>query len=198
MISNDTELENVATKAGKLLQEIQNYLGSDTKPKGKVRFPRGYLRTAAELRKKFWFINDQIALKNISYNLMFIDVLRWLGNRTDIYGTARKMMLKQGLVLFGSLIETICIKCTEGIIGKNKKFKERTKQMVANGMITKQLERDLNLVWDKRSNVHIYLVSLNEHEHYNSDVFNKAKSALDDLRNQMDKYFLNQSMPLTR
>lgn len=129
---------------------------------------------------------------------MFLDVLRWLGNRTDIFGTARNMLFKQGLVIIGSVIETICVKCTEDIIGRSHNFKERTRRMVIKDMITKQLKDSLDCIWDKRSNVHIYLVSLSEHEYYKSDDFNKAKLALNQLRDQLDEYFFNKSTQRTR
>src|SRR5690554_6832266 len=66
-ITNDRELRDASRKAGELLQEIQDYCGRKLKDDAKVRFPRGYLRTASSQRERLSFVADEDLKSNLAY-----------------------------------------------------------------------------------------------------------------------------------
>ena len=186
-VTDDESMKEAAEIAGVALQQIQNYLGDvrNNKKDGKVKFPRGYIRTAAFYRSKIRCIDDETLKKNLSYNLMYADVMRWLANRTDLSGIAKDMLTKQGVVLYGAIVESILHHVCEGVIGKRHKFKERCKRMVAAGIIDEALESELNWLWGIRNNQHMFLLTFSEHEHYSVSDWNRAVKVLSDLVDQV-------------
>lgn len=54
----------------------------------------------------------------MAYALILTDVYRWITNRTDLFGIAKEMVLKSGIVLSGSICETLTVRCTDDVIGR--------------------------------------------------------------------------------
>lgn len=190
-IRNDDELEEAVDTVDEKLQEIQNYMGRKTLPMGKIRFPRGYIRTASHFRSYLSFINGSNLRKNISYTLILSDVFHWLINRTDIFGTAKEMIIKHSIVLAASLCESYCINTTAGIIGKNNGFIKRTNRMVAKEIIDSDLRDELHWLWGKRTSIHIYEIETMEHGVYKLEDNNRAVRAVHDLSNALEAYCKN-------
>jgi len=187
-MANDAELVEAARIAGGKLQEIQDYLGADSRRDAKVRFPRGFIRTADHFRLKLLFILDRDAQDNISYALILSDVYRWLTNRTDLFGTAREMVLKAGVVLAGSICETMCVNHTCGEIGRTARFKRRCDRMAESQMITGPLRDELHWLWDTRSAIHLCDVEVREYERYTTADYNRAITCVRNFRDQLDAH----------
>ena len=166
-ISNDEELIKAVQEAGGLLQEIQDYCGKNYKEEAKVRFPRGYLRTADSARGRLPFIKDNNLKSNLAYTLILSDAIHWLLNRTDIAATAKEMLIKLFIFIGGSLIESITKDYLKGICGKS--YKHRTQFLLDNKIIDNALKEELDWVWDTRNNMHLFLLEEREYENdYNT------------------------------
>lgn len=189
MITDDQELQRVVTRVNADLQAIQNYLGQDNHANAKVRFPRGYIRTAAHFRECLNFLNDKTLVRNISYALILSDVYRWILNRTDIAGTAKEMIIKEGICLIGALCESITKDALSGTVGKNRGYKARTQYLAEKNIIDNVLQADLDWVWDTRNNEHLFLVEIREHEHYKLSDYNRAVKTLRSLRKKFQAHF---------
>jgi hypothetical protein len=161
-ISNDKELSEAVTKAGSLLQEIQDYCDRVNRDDAKVRFPRGYLRTASSQRERLPFVKDSDLKSNLSYTIILSDTVLWLLTRTDIAATAKDMLIKLFIFLGGSLVESITKDYLKGICGKS--FKVRTQCLVGNNIIGDQLKEDLDWVWDTRNNMHLFMLDEREYD----------------------------------
>jgi hypothetical protein len=94
MIKSDKELRDAVDQASALLQEITDYTGRKARNDAVVRFPRRFLRTAAEHRDRLKFISDKTVRANLSYTLMMSDVVYWTLIRTDLSGMAHEMLIK--------------------------------------------------------------------------------------------------------
>lgn len=188
MITNDGKLKEIVTRVSADLQAIQDCLGQEDHADAKVAFPRGFIRTAAHFRSRFAFIGDETLKRNIAYTLILSDVYRWLLNRTDISGTAKEMIIKEGICLVGSLCESVTKDVLKGIVGKKKGYKERTQYLLDNRIIDAGLKKELDWVWDTRNNEHLFLVEIREHEHYKLADYNRAIKALRNLRDKLDEY----------
>jgi len=190
MIENDRELLKAVVRVNTDLQAIQNYLGQTNHVNAKIQFPRGFIRTASHFRQRLRFLNDKTLVRNISYALILTDVYRWVLNRTDIAGTAKEMIVKEGICLVGSLCESVTKDVLAGIVGKKKGYKDRTKYLVDNGIIDEPLQIELDWVWDTRNNEHLFLVEIREHEHYKLSDYNRAIKALRILREKLEAHFM--------
>jgi len=188
LIENDEQLREAVTAANEHIQAIQDYLVQRNHADGKIRFPRGFLRTATHFRSQLGFIGDNNLKKNLSYALILSDVLRWLTNRTDLTGTAREMVIKNAIILMGSICESIAIDGTKGIIGKKHSFCERADRMVAKGIITGDLRDELRWLWEKRTGIHIYELDHQEYDTYGIADYNKAVTATKNLRDALERF----------
>jgi hypothetical protein len=159
-IQSDEELAQRVIEAGALLQEIQNYVGRDFSKPAKVRFPRGYMRTAAEARGRIPFVKDVKLKSNVSYTMILSDVQHWLLMRTDLSGTAKEMIIKLQMFLLGSIIESLTTVYLKGKCGKN--FCKRTAYLKEHGVISEQLQIDIDWLWDMRNKMHLFLVDKSE------------------------------------
>lgn len=179
-ITNDRELRDASRKAGELLQEIQDYCGRKLKDDAKVRFPRGYLRTASSQRERLSFVADEDLKSNLAYTLILSDTILWQLKRTDISGTAKEMLIKLFIFIGGTLIESITKDYLKGLCGKN--FKKRTQYLVDNGVIDSTLQSDIDWIWDTRNNMHLFLLDTKEYENeYNSQSHVRCAKAFKQL-----------------
>lgn len=117
------------------------------------------------------------------------DLLRWLLLRTDIFGTAKGMVIKEAICLMASLCETFTKDALAGKIGDNKGFKDRTAMLAKLQIIDAALKKELDWLWDKRQNEHLFLAEQSEHEHYTAEDYNKAFRAYDGLREKLKANF---------
>ena len=182
-------MESKIDNAGILLQEITDYAKNNVGFTEKIRFPRRYIRTVSDFGKDLTFVAENNLRKNIIYVFILIDVFRWLFNHTDIKGTAREMLLKNCIMLYGSICESMITAAMKTIISGNRKFKEKTKRMVTKGIISPDLKERLDWLWNKRVDAaHIYLVDTLEYGKYDCRDYYKAKKATDDLIEALRKF----------
>ena len=150
-IANDTELQAVADEVSFGLKEIQEYLGDRNHSAGKVRFPRGYLRTAASARAQIWYIQDETIKRNLAYAHIQADVFRWLLNRTDISATAKEMVIKEIICLAAAIAETLTrtVALQEKVCGKKKGFNDRCDALKDRGAVSSNTCVELKWLWTK-------------------------------------------------
>lgn len=189
MIENDEELLLISSEVSEKLQEIHDYLGERNHPNGTIKFPRGYLRTCVEHRRKYEFISDQTLKSNIAYTLLQTDLFRWLLNRTDIKGQAREMLIKKEISSIGAIIESLTKSYLKGREGGGKNYKDRSKILLDEGIISQEIKEDIDWVWDVRNSEHLALLKQVEWKVYEMSHCNRAIRALHNLRNRLDSHF---------
>ena len=190
-VTSDAELKRVAAEVSVGLAEIQTYLGNRNHDGAKIRFPRGYIRSAANIRTQLWFINDETIKRNLAYAHLQSDALRWLLNRTDLAGTAKEMIIKESICLAAAISETITkIVCVqEKLCGSKKGFKERCNVLASKTAIANATADELNWLWDFRQNEHIFLATDWEYGYYKMIDCNRAIRALHSLKSDLDAWF---------
>ena len=160
-IQDDAGLAYCVEHASALIQAIHDYAGRDFTKKWKLRFPRGYVRTAQEQRQRLSFIPDGPLKDNIAYTLILADTTHWLLCRTDVTHTIQEQLIKLHLFLLGALVESITKVYLSGKCGKS--YKIRTEYLVTHHHITPKLKIDLDWLWDMRNNMHLFLVPNSEY-----------------------------------
>jgi hypothetical protein len=189
-IGNEIELKKTVDQCGGLIQEINDYLS--THPghewQGRVRFPRGFLKTNADIRSRLRFIDDDTLRRNVSYALMTHQTLYWVVFRTDIGGQAREMLIKEAVCLLGAICESISIFPGTAGMGRGKSFSKRMDKLLELEIIDKSARKRLQWLWDKRNQEHLYDVPFREFDHYsNSDWYKSVKAYLA-LRNALTSW----------
>ncbi len=189
-IQSDAELAEVVARVGTLIQEISDYANEHpgSEPLAKLRFPTGFLRTAGFHRDRLQFIANVNLRRNLSYACMTHDVFRWLIVRTNLSGQARDMVIKEAICLTGSVCETLTIWPGERGLGKRKSFADRAARLRELGVITAQVETDLNWVWDIRCREHIAGVEIQEWNHYTTQHWRRSVTALRALRDGLSAW----------
>jgi len=164
MITNLIELRQKVTEASTALQEINDFVRDNPELDrySKVRFPRGFLRTAFEHRSNLSFITDRTLKHNVSYALMTHDVLRWLTNRTDLSGQAMEMVTKEAVCLLGSVCESISIYPAHHGLGRGAGFGKRVNRLVEMRVIEEETRARLEWLWGKRNQEHLIDVMFQE------------------------------------
>ena len=165
-INNLQDLKKASEEAGILLQKIQNYceennLNRVESDEAKVRFPRGFIRTAVIQRYRFPFITNRALKSNLAYTLILSDAVFWLSLRTDLSGIASEMLIK----LYAFLVGTMCESITKEYLVKvcNKGFKPRNEYMLQNKIISQELKDGLDWVWDTRNRMHLFQLDIGEY-----------------------------------
>jgi hypothetical protein len=153
-IENDEDLAVAVQEAGRLVQEIQNYAQRDFTKTAKLRFPRGYLRTASQARARLGFLDSSHLKSNISYTMMLSDLQHWLLVRTDLSGTAKEMVIKLQLFLLGSIVESITKVYLRGKCGGN--YARRTLYLEEHRIVSAALRADLDWLWELRNRMHLF------------------------------------------
>jgi len=164
-IENDHDLEAAVGQASDLLQQIQDYCSRKYNKKAKVRFPRGFLRTAGEQRARLSFVDDSDLESNLAYCLILSDTIYWVLTRTDISGTAEEMMIKMQIFIGGTLVESITKDYLKDVRNPKNTYKKRTQTLVKLGIIDDRLKEELDWIWDTRNNMHLF--QLTEREYVN-------------------------------
>jgi hypothetical protein len=182
-------IDQIATRAGADLQKLEDLLRASGDKRIKIRFPRGFLRTASHFRDQFWFIREETLRRNIAYSLILSEVYRWLLNRTDLWGTPREMLIKEGVCLLGSLAESITKDAMRKHCGKRQSYAKRIRKMVELGIIDDALQKKLEWLWEYRSREHLFLVQSREYDHYTLKHYNDAIRTIKGLREALHKYF---------
>ena len=180
-ITSEAELLAAAAEAGHLLQQIQDYVGKEATPFAQVRFPRGYLRTAEQIREQLEFLPRSAFKSNVSYALMVCEVQSWLIARTDLFGTAREMVIKLRISLLGTIAESLTKVSLKGQCGGN--YKRRTQFLVEQKIIGSDLQSELDWLWDMRNLMHLFQVEEHEwlSEKYTVKNQHRAAAALEAL-----------------
>ncbi|MET3928581.1 hypothetical protein L3D22_01165 [Lysobacter soli] len=178
------ELEETVAQANEALGLIQTNYGRENAPEAKIRFPRGFIRTAAAVRRDLPNIGSEVQRRNACYASMTLDVLRWLVVRTDLSGAALSMVAKEGMCIIGALCEWMTKEATRGN-GSRRSYTVRTERLVECGTITDELKIELDWVWEIRCNEHLHEVTSLEHAMYTRTDYNRALEAYRQLRHAL-------------
>jgi hypothetical protein len=183
-IKNEKELTKIVNEVNERLQAIQDYCGIKKTEEAKVRFPRGFIRTAAFHRKKLPSGLSPLLRHNISYSLMTLDVFRWLIIRTDMSGPASSMVIKRAIAILAELMETLVKNYTQ-----KRKFDIAVESLKDKKIIDQTLSEDLKNVWKLRSTIHLWEAKQLEHDKFKSTDYNKILTTYEMLRECLVKEY---------
>ena len=188
-INSDEDLKAAVDAVGAGLQEISHYLNANPAAHGRVRFPRGFLGTVRRHSEKYSWIEKEVLKRNLSYQYIFYDVLRWVSNRTDVSGTASEMIYKHAIVVISSIAEGLLAAAASQLGYAEGKFPKRLKHLLADEIITQKLHDELTWMWGARQAVHVHIVNDLEWEKYRVTDARRASKAVKELEEALDLHF---------
>lgn len=188
-IDSDKDLKAAVEAVGAGLQLISDYLEANPKADGKVRFPRNYLSTVGTYSKRYSWVEKEVLKRNMSYQYMFYDVLRWVVNRTDISATAREMVYKHAIVVISSIAEGLLDAAATQLEYAEGKFPKRLKHLLTDKIITEKLHDEVKWMWDLRQSIHVHIVDDLEWEKYKVTDARRASKAVKELEEALDLHF---------
>ena len=170
--------------ANQCLAEIQEAYGRQNKVSARIKFPRGFIRPASNLRRSLPNLGNEIQRRNASYALITLDVLSWIAIRTDLDGAALSMVVKEAISNIGELCEWMTKEATRGT-GSRRSYVIRTQRLVDEMMISDELKQELDWIWEIRCNEHLHEVTELEHTLYARADYNRARSAYAQLKKSL-------------
>lgn len=182
-LSND-EIEELVVKASDALKILQGEFGRKNVALARVRFPRGFIRTAAECRQTLPNIGTEIQRRNASYALMTSDIFRWIAVRTDLSGPALSLVVKESIAVIGVICEWLTKEGTRGS-ASGRPYAERTKKLVELNQINQSLKDELDWIWGVRCKEHFYDIETLEHDKYTRADYGRALTAYSTLRDYL-------------
>jgi hypothetical protein len=180
-IESDAQLAQAVATAGQLLQEIFDYTQRTQREDAKVRFPRGLIKTAGEYRALLPSYVEPQRASSCAYAFMHLDVLWWLGNRTDITLTAKEMVLKSGIITLATITEAVLTIHRHAGFGPGQEFKQRINTAVQLGLMEEEDRKLFSNLWDDRCRVHLKKLEGYEFGKYKDEHVTQPRAALDRL-----------------
>lgn len=173
-MTDTISIQKLVRELSKNFKQLERLIKDNKMERVNIEFPRGVIREAHEYRAQLLFIEDGIFKRNIAYHLMLNDVYRWVLNRFDIALTAKEMIIKGGICLFGNIIAAIVKNLAQKITTSRMGFKPATTLLTKKGIITKDLKKELHWVWGIRNKEHIESLIDREYYKYKSEDYDRA------------------------
>jgi hypothetical protein len=172
----------------KLLQEVNDTLGPEETefekdPKLKLNIPSGYIRTVYDFRTRLPCVKDKVLQYNIAYQLQLSDFFSWLLTRTNVSLTVREMLIKYGIVLMGSIAESLLVIFTT----KNISFENKLRRLLGARKITQNTNDELKWLWDARLAIHPFELKQREYNKYKDEHFDRAVITVRTLLNELNR-----------
>lgn len=164
--------------AGVALQIIQDLAGRAVRDDARVRFPRGWLRTAAEARALFPSVRTPVLVRNLAYAVQLADIYGWLLERTDLAGIVRDMVIKAYVACVAGIAEAVLADHFAGETGWRQHFASRTRMLRDRGAIDGALADELLWLWDVRNKQHVHEIDASEFDAYTPEDYPRARAAV--------------------
>jgi hypothetical protein len=165
-IQNNADLVVAVEQASRLIQDIQDYTQRDPRTDAQIRFPRRVLRTAEHYRTGCPDYLTSRQKDSCAYGFMYLDVLWWIIERTDLSGIAVEMVYKSAIITLGTILEAMLHIPNQGIFFSRAGVKKKLDKAVTRGWISQDDCSVLQELWDNRNNVHLRLLDRHEFNKY--------------------------------
>jgi hypothetical protein len=169
-------IEYIVNQISNLFQELEYQIEKNKLEKVEIDFPKGVIRTADFYRSRLTFISDEVLKTNIAYHLMLSDVYRWILNRFKIYLVAKEMLIKEGISLFGNILEAVLLHTAKLLKPDEEKirFYRACTILVEEGIISKEMKKELEWVWSMRCKEHLASLPEREYGKYKLEDYNRT------------------------
>lgn len=153
------------------LQSINDYFKQNPRSNARIRFPRGQLGTVSQHLEKFDWIESDVLATNLANQFVFLDLLVWVSNRTDLMGTARTMLYKNVVVVCGAVAEALLDSAAKEVGIEVDTYRQRLRELKRKRVIYSAMHDDLSWLWILRGKIHLHI-----HDDVEQDIFKIAEA----------------------
>ncbi|MBM4240070.1 MAG: hypothetical protein FJ150_00055 [Euryarchaeota archaeon] len=181
--------EEQEKRISELLCKLQECFPNNGKQRTNIEFPRGILRTANDFRNELNFIENKVFKTNLAYHLMLTDFYSWFLNRFNIKLTAKEMIIKEGICLYGNICGSIAEYFGKKILDRKDRVgvKKSLTELVNLKIIDNDLKKEIRYLWGQRNKEHLLSLKVTEYNVYSIDKYNKAVLTWQNFRNALKK-----------
>jgi len=170
----------LSERISKNLQKLEDILPEDTRTDLVV--PKGIIRRVEDILPEYDFVMNNTIRRNICYAVEALDFYRWIINRFKTYGPVSGYLYKTGIILADMIVEAMtCDFLKQRGIKQNKKHSRNIPKLKTLGVPASLCER-IKKLHNRRSNIHLYLVSDLEATKYRLKDWNSSILCLRDIR----------------
>jgi hypothetical protein len=188
-IKSREDLSYVVDVIDGALQSVNDYLKANPRSRGRIRFPQGQLGTLTQHLDKFNWIESEVLASNLANQYVFLDLLQWVLNRTDLMGSARTMLFKNIVVVCGSIVEALLDSAATKVGIEADKFMNRNRKLKQKRVIDTDLLDALGWLWRLRGKIHLHILEDYEQQVYKADDAKLALRITNDVVITLRVYF---------
>jgi hypothetical protein len=167
------------------LQKLEELLPDNVQVN--LAVPKGIVRRVQDILPEYSFVSSNTIRRNICYAIEALDFYRWIINRFKLYGPVSGYLYKTGIMFTDMIVEAMTrdfLKQRE--VRLNKKHSRNITKLRSQGVPVKLCER-IEKLHNRRSNIHLYLVSDLEATKYTLRDWNSSILCLQDTRKKFNK-----------
>jgi hypothetical protein len=119
------------------------------------------------------------------------DVLQWILNRTDIFGTPKEMIIREMISLASAIVDALTkqIAQQEALSGHKEESGQHRELLLEKGAISEKTAEELKWLWAKRHDAQIFLTGEYEFGHCTMKQCNRALRTLKNLKSELDTWY---------
>lgn len=168
---------SIVTQISKLIKELELCTSGNGVPR--IEIPQRIVRTVQEIMKEYTFVSNETLKHNIAYSVEAMDFYRWLLLRFQVYGPVKSYIYKITVVLSYMIVEALVM---DFLTQKGKKTSKKLKKNIPKLQaleINESLCEKIQRLHDRRSNIHLKLVSDLEANKYNATDWKNSQKCVD-------------------
>jgi len=170
----------LSERISKELQRLEDILSENARTD--LAVPRGIIRRVEDILPEYDFLMNNTIKRNICYAVEALDFYRWIINRFKTYGPVNGYLYKTGIMLVDMIVEAMTHDfLKQRRVKQNKKHSRNIAKLKTLGVPTSLRDR-IEKLHNRRSNIHLYLVSDLEATKYRLKDWNSSILCLRDIR----------------
>jgi len=170
----------LSERISKDLQRLEDILSENTRTD--LAVPRGIIRRVGDILPEYDFLMNNTIKRNICYAVEALDFYRWIINRFKTYGPVNGYLYKTGIILVDMIVEAMTHDfLKQKRVKLNKKHSKNILKLRTLGIPASLCER-IEKLHNRRSNIHLYLISDLEATKYTLRDWNSSILCLHDIR----------------
>ena len=179
----------LSEKISQNLQRLEDILPEDTRTD--LAVPRGVIRRVEDILPEYDFVMNNTIRRNICYSVEALDFYRWIINRFKVYGPVSGYLYKTGIILVDMIVEAMTRDfLKQKKVMQNKKHSKNIPKLKTLGMSASLCER-IEKLHNRRSNIHLYLISDLEATKYKLKDWNSSILCLHHVREKFRELLSN-------
>ena len=183
--------KKLVTKITNDFQDLENLIGG--KKGDQISLPMDIVKSTKDLLPNYHFIQDNTLRRNLTYSRQSVQFYRWILWRFKVYGPIKSYLYKTGIILVNAMVEAMTHDFLEQMDVKPNKSHSKNIKKLKDMFVPKKTLAKLKALHNRRSNIHMYLISDLENDKYSVKDWNEAIRCRKEIEKTYKKILQNKS-----